>query len=152
MLKFASGIALAAALICLPVAGQAPKGPDKAKEAERAKQGYNPVALFDHAEVRAIRVELKPNANRAIHQHDDVKSHLFIPLSANLKVIIGSAQPVDAPIGQVFYIKGGTPHGFRNLASTPGAAIEVFVKDGASKASLDAVGAIVAGLQAAPKR
>jgi len=27
--------------------------------------------------------------------------------------------------GQAFYIKGGTPHGFRKLGSTPGAAMEI---------------------------
>lgn len=150
-----AGIAVIAGLLGLAALGQTPskgKESDKAKEAARAAQGYNPVALLDHAEVRAIRVELKPNANRAIHQHDDVKSHLFIPLSEKLQITIGSAKPVDAPVGQVFYIKGGTPHGFRNLNSTSGRAIEVFVKNGASAASLDALGALVAGLQTAPQR
>ena len=89
-------------------------------------------------------------ANRAIHQHDDVKFHLFIPLTGKLQVTIGSDKPVDAPVGQAFYIKGGTPHGFRNLGSTPGSAIEIFVMNGASAASLDALGALVAGLQIAP--
>jgi hypothetical protein len=59
---------------------------------------------------------------------------------------------VDAPIGQAFYIKGGTPHGFRNLGSTPGAVMEIFVKDGASSASLDALGGLVAGLRTSPPR
>jgi hypothetical protein len=66
------------------------------------------------------------------------------------QVTIGSDKPVDAPVGQAFYIKGGTPHGFRNLGSTPGSAIEIFVMNGASAASLDALGALVAGLQTAP--
>jgi mannose-6-phosphate isomerase-like protein (cupin superfamily) len=87
-----------------------------------------------------------------VHQHDDVKFHLFIPLMGTLQLTIGSDKPVDAPIGQAFYIKGGTPHGFRNLGSTPGAAMEIFVKDGASTASLDAVGALAAGLRASPPR
>jgi quercetin dioxygenase-like cupin family protein len=136
MWRYVLGVAVIAGLflsaLSLSVSAQTPakgKDADKAKkDAERAAQGYNPVAIIDQAEVRAIRVELKPNANRAIHQHDDVKSHLFIPLSAKLQVTIGSAKPVDAPVGQVFYIKAGTPHGFRNLSSEPGAAIEVFVK------------------------
>ena len=130
MRRYVLGAALIAGL-CMYGSAQTPakgKESDKQKQAERAAQGYNPVGIVDQAEVRAIRVELKPNANRAIHQHDDVKSHLFIPLSAKLQVAIGSAKPVDAPVGQVFYIKAGTPHGFRNLSSEPGAAIEVFVK------------------------
>jgi quercetin dioxygenase-like cupin family protein len=136
MRRYVLGVAVIAGLslsaLSLSVLAQAPgkgKDADKAKkDAERAAQGYNPVGIIDQAEVRAIRVELKPNANRAIHQHDDVKSHLFIPLSPKLQVTIGSAKPVDAPVGQVFYITRGTPHGFRNLSSEPGAAIEVFVK------------------------
>src|SRR5207245_2583243 len=122
----------------------------KEKEADRAAEGCAPVRRWERPDARAIRVELKPMANRAIHQHDDVKFHLFIPLTGKLQVTIGSDKPVDAPVGQAFYIKGGTPHGFRNLGSTPGSAIEVFVMNGASAASLDALGALVAGLQTAP--
>ena len=131
MLKYASGIIAIAGLAALIVLAPAPgrgQESEKEKQAARAAQGYNPVGIVDQSEVRAIRVELKGNANRAIHQHDDVKSHLFIPLSPKLQVTIGSNKPVDAPVGQVFYIKGGTPHGFRNLSSEPGAAVEVFVK------------------------
>jgi mannose-6-phosphate isomerase-like protein (cupin superfamily) len=87
-------------------------------------------------------------ANRAIHQHDDVKFHLFIPLTGKLQITIGSDKPVDAPVGQAFYIKGSTPHGFRNLGSTPGRAIEIFVMNGASAASLHALDALIAGIAA----
>ena len=148
MLRYASGMAVIAGLLCLPASAQTPANrKDADKEAARAAQGYAPVRLWERPDVRAIRVELKPMANRAIHQHDDVKFHLFIPLTGKLQVTIGSDKPVDAPVGQAFYIKGGTPHGFRNLGSTPGSAIEIFVMNGASTASLDALGALVAGLQ-----
>lgn len=151
MLRYASGIGVIASLLCLSAPAQAPaKGGDAEKEAARAAQGYAPVRLWELPDVRAARVEMKPGANRAIHQHDDVKFHLFIPLSGKLQITIGSDKPVDAPVGQAFYIKGGTPHGFRNLGSTPGSAMEIFVKNGASAASLDAVGALVAGLRTAP--
>ena len=154
MLRYASGMAVIAGLLCLPASAQTPaqgKDADKDKETARTAQGYAPVRLWERPDVRAIRVELKPMANRAIHQHDDVKFHLFIPLTGKLQVTIGSDKPVDAPVGQAFYIKGGTPHGFRNLGSTPGSAIEIFVMNGASAASLDALGALVAGLQTAPQ-
>lgn len=151
MWRYASGMAALAGLLCLPASAQTPaNSKDADKEAARAAQGYAPVRLWERTDVRAIRVELKPMANRAIHQHDDVKFHLFIPLTGKLQVTIGSDKPVDAPVGQAFYIKGGTPHGFRNLGSTPGSAIEIFVMNGASAASLDALGALVAGLQTAP--
>src|SRR5258708_40304806 len=94
--------------------------PDNGKKAD---QGYTPVRLWERPDVRATRVEIKAGAIRAVHQHDDVKFHLFIPLMGTLQLTIGSDKPVDAPIGQAFYIKGGTPHGFRNLGSTPGAVM-----------------------------
>ncbi|HLK46956.1 MAG TPA: cupin domain-containing protein [Bryobacteraceae bacterium] len=151
MLKSVFAIAVIAWLMCLPGSTQTPaQGDDAKKEAARAAQGYAPVRLWERSDVRAARVEMKPGANRAIHQHDDVKFHLFIPLTGKLQITIGSDKPVDAPVGQAFYIKGGTPHGFRNLGSTPASAMEIFVKDGASAASLDALGAVVAGLHAPP--
>ena len=147
MWRYGLAIAAITGMLSLPASAQTPaKGKDADKAAARAAQGYAPVTLWE----RAIRVELKPLANRAIHQHDDVKFHLFIPVTGTLQITIGSDKPVDAPAGQAFYIKGGTPHGFRNLGSTPGTAIEIFVKNGASTASLDAVGALAASLQTSP--
>jgi mannose-6-phosphate isomerase-like protein (cupin superfamily) len=149
--RYASGIAVIAGALCVSASAQTPaQGKNADREAARAAQGYTPVRLWERPDVRATRVELKPMANRAIHQHDDVKFHLFIPLTGKLQITIGSDKPVDAPVGQAFYIKGGTPHGFRNLGSTPGSAMEIFVMNGASAASLDALGALVAGLLTAP--
>ena len=141
MWRYASGLALIAGLCYLPATAQAP---DNGKKAD---QGYTPVRLWERPDVRATRVEIKAGAIRAVHQHDDVKFHLFIPLMGTLQLTIGSDKPVDAPIGQAFYIKGGTPHGFRNLGSTQATVMEIFVKDGSSAASLDALGAMVAGLR-----
>ena len=144
MWRYASGLALIVGLGCIPATAQAP---DNGKKGD---QGYTPVRLWERPDVRATRVEIKAGTIRAVHQHDDVKFHLFIPLMGTLQLAIGSDKPVDAPIGQAFYIKGGTPHGFRNLGSTPGAAMEIFVKDGASTASLDAVSTLAAGLRTPP--
>jgi quercetin dioxygenase-like cupin family protein len=120
-------------------------------QAGRDAQGYSPVRLWERPDVRATRVEIKPMATRAMHQHDDVKFHLFIPLAGRLQLTVGSDKPVDAPVGQAFYIQGGTPHGFRNLDSTSAMAMEIFVKDSPA-ASLDALGALMAALQSAPLR
>jgi mannose-6-phosphate isomerase-like protein (cupin superfamily) len=133
----------------LPALAQTPAKGNADKDVARAAQGYTPVRLWERPDVRATRVELKPMAIRAVHQHDDVKFHLFIPLTGTLQLTVGSDKPVDAPVGQAFYIKGGTPHGFRNLGSTPGTVMEIFVKDGASTASLDA---LVAAAQTSPPR
>jgi quercetin dioxygenase-like cupin family protein len=56
---------------------------------------------------------------------------LFIPVSGQLELTIGSAQPVNAIPGQAYYMQKGTPHGFRNVGSSPAIVMEVFVKDGA---------------------
>jgi mannose-6-phosphate isomerase-like protein (cupin superfamily) len=153
MWRNASGMAVIAGLLCLPAIAQTPAQRSEAEiEAARTAQGYTPTRLWERPDVRATRVDLKPMATRAVHQHDDVKFHLFIPLAGTLQLMIGSDKPVDAPVGQAFFIKGGTPHGFRNLGSTPGMAMEIFVKDGVSTASLDAVGAWVAALQTSAPR
>ena len=157
MWRHAAGMALIAGLLSLPmptqVLAQATAQRTEAEiQAGRDAQGYTPVRLWERPDVRATRVEIKPMATRAMHQHDDVKFHLFIPLTGKLQLTIGSDKPVNAPVGQAFYIKGGTPHGFRNLGSTPGTVMEIFVMNGASAASLDALGALMAALQTSPPR
>jgi quercetin dioxygenase-like cupin family protein len=141
MWRYVSGLALIAGLCCVRATAQAP---DNGKKAD---PGYTPVRLWERPDVRATRVEIKAGATRAVHQHDDVKFHLFIPLTGKLQLTVGSDKPVDAPVGEAFYIKGGTPHGFRNLGSTQATVMEIFVKDGAATASLDALGAMVADLR-----
>lgn len=102
------------------------KGPDP---------GVAPVRQIDRPEVRVLRVELQPYAVRSVHTHDDVRYHLFIPVSGQLQLTIGSDQPVAATPGQAFFIQRGTPHGFRNTGSTPAVVMEVFVKDDAAGTS-----------------
>ena len=117
--------ALAALLFSLSSNSQTPTkagGPDP---------GVTPVRQMDRSDVRVTRVELKGGAVRSVHAHNDVRFHLFIPVSGQLELTIGSAKPVEASPGQAIYIERGTPHGFRNLGSTPAMVMEVFVKDGA---------------------
>jgi len=49
-------------------------------------------------------------------------------IEGTLQITIGSAAPVTAVSGQTFFMKRGTPHGFKNIGTTPGAALEIFVK------------------------
>jgi len=86
---------------------------------------------MDRSDLRILRVDLQPGAVRSVHVHNDVRYHLFIPVSGQLELTIGSAKPVEAVPGQAYYMEKGTPHGFRNVGSSPGMVIEVFVKDGA---------------------
>ena len=117
---------LALALFCaLHASAQTRPSPDP---------GVTPVRQIDRAEVRVTRVELQPGAVRSVHTHDDVRFHLFIPVSGRLELTIGSAKPVEATPGQAYFMEKGTPHGFRNAGSSPAMVMEVFVKDGGAAA------------------
>jgi quercetin dioxygenase-like cupin family protein len=96
--------------------------------------GVTPVRQIDRAEVRVTRVELQPGAVRSMHTHDDVRFHLFIPVTGKLELTIGSAKPVEATPGQAYFMEKGTLHGFRNTGSSPAMVMEVFVKDGTATA------------------
>jgi quercetin dioxygenase-like cupin family protein len=96
--------------------------------------GVTPVRQIDRAEVRVTRVKLQPGAVRSVHTHDDVRFHLFIPVTGKIELTIGSAKPVETTPGQAYFMEKGTPHGFRNIGSSPAMVMEVFVKDGAATA------------------
>jgi len=117
-------IVVVAALCALPAAAQTP-GPNP---------GVTPIRQLDRAEVRVTRVELQPGAVRSVHTHDDVRFHLFIPITGKIELTIGSEKPIETTPGQAYFMQKGTPHGFRNLGSTPAAVMEVFVKDDAAHA------------------
>ena len=112
--------------LCLPALAAAQAGARPEPDA-----GVKPTRLIDRAEVRVSRVELQPGATRRVHTHDDVHFHLWVPLEGTLQFQMGSDAPVAAASGQAFFLKRGTAHGFKNVGTTPGAALEVFVKDAA---------------------
>jgi len=116
--------ALAALLFTLSSNSQTPPRPNP-------NPGVNPVRLMDRSDVRVLRVELQPGAVRSVHVHNDVRYHLFIPVSGQIELSMGSAEPITAAPGQAYYMEKGTPHGFRNIGSSAAMVIEVFVKDGA---------------------
>ena len=118
--------------------------------AKNENAGVNPIRLLDQKEVRVSRVEIQPGAVRSVHTHDDVRFHLWIPISGKLEVTIGSAKPVEAASGQAFFLERGTPHGFKNVGSTPAAVIEVFVKDAPSAAEVQSLGVALAALAKLP--
>jgi len=96
--------------------------------------GVTPVRQIDRAEVRVTRVELQPGAVRSVHTHDDVRFHLFIPVTGKIELTIGSAKPVETTPGQAYFLEKGAPHGFKNIGSSPAMVMEVFVKDSAATA------------------
>jgi mannose-6-phosphate isomerase-like protein (cupin superfamily) len=117
----AAGI-VGAAYLGRPVVAQAPAPGE-------ADPGVRPTRMIDRDEVRVSRVEVQAGATRRVHAHDDVEYHLWIPVEGTFQITIGTDAPVTAASGQAFFLKRGTPHGFTNTGSTPGAVLEVFVKE-----------------------
>src|SRR3981081_1720132 len=107
--------------VVLPVlAGQPARAQAPSPEAD---PGVKPTRMIDRPEVRASRVVIDPGATRRVHAHDDVVYHLWIPIEGPLQIRMGSDPPVTAVSGQAFFLKRGTPHGFKNIGTTPGAAL-----------------------------
>ena len=102
-----------------------------------ADPGVRPTRLIDRAEIRVSRVELQAGATRRVHTHDDVEYHVWVPLDGSFRITIGSDAPVAAKPGQAFFFKRGTPHGFKNVGTTAGAVMEIFVKQATAAADLD---------------
>jgi quercetin dioxygenase-like cupin family protein len=138
-------MAVVAMLISSLAWAQAPAATKKGLE-----KGVNPVRLMDRAEVRVLRTELQPGITRGSHKHDDVRFHLFLPLTAGIELTVGDEKPVMAEVGQAYFILKGTPHGFRNTGTITAMAYEVFVKDSpaAVAGKNDALSAVLALLAA----
>ncbi len=99
--------------------------------------GVSPIQLLDRPEVRITRTEINPGIKRAVHQHDDVKFHLFLPLTSGIELTIGSEKPVMTDAGQAYFIPKSTPHTFRNTGSTLAMTYEVFIRDTPAAAAMD---------------
>jgi quercetin dioxygenase-like cupin family protein len=115
--------------------------------------GVARATLIDNAQVRILRVEIQPGGIRRIHTHDDVRFHLFLPVSGTIELTIGSAKPVNASVGQAYYLEKSTPHGFRNPGTSLAMALEVFVKQGAPLAEREArdLATVLAAAYSAPR-
>lgn len=125
------------ALLGLVLAAGVVRAQQPAAQAGEADPGVRPVRLIDRDEIRVSRVELQPGAVRKVHAHDDVEYHVWAPVAGTLEITIGSDAPKAAAPGQAFFMKKGTPHGFRNTGSTPAAVFEIFVKKTTTSASVD---------------
>lgn len=89
--------------------------------------GVSPNVLLNNSQVRVSRVEVQPGAARSMHTHDDVRFHLFLPITGNLELTVGSQAPVAATPGHATYIEKGTMHGFKNTGNSLAMVYEVFV-------------------------
>jgi quercetin dioxygenase-like cupin family protein len=90
--------------------------------------GISNAVLRDQPEVRALRVVVEPGGRRVMHAHDDVRFHLFVPITGPLTLDIEGAPSVTVPPWQPYYMKAGTKHGFQNGGSSPVEVMEVFVR------------------------
>ena len=90
--------------------------------------GISNAVLRDQPEVRALRVVVEPGGSRTMHSHDDVKFHLFVPISGPMTLNLEGASPVVVPAWQPYYMKAGTQHGFRNSSSSAVDIMEIFIK------------------------
>ena len=124
MIKHLGSALLSTVLLTLshaPVVAQQPA-------AGEADPGVRPFRLIDRDEIRVSRVELQPGAVRRVHVHDDVEYHVWAPVTGSLEITIGQQAAQAAAPGAAFFMKKGTPHGFRNTGTTPAAVFEIFVK------------------------
>jgi mannose-6-phosphate isomerase-like protein (cupin superfamily) len=138
-------LVVAAAVCSLPAVAQT----RSAKPS--STRGLATLELLNQPDVRLLRVEIEAGVTRAMHAHNDVKFHLFIPVSGTVQLSIGSDNPVEVAPGQAQYIKKGTSHGFKNTGTTKATIIEVFVKEGAALADRDALGSLALGFAALRK-
>ncbi len=123
----AVGMALAAALIAqeAPVVGDRtsplnPLGGD-------GNVGISNAVLRDQPEVRALRVVIDGGGVRAMHEHADVRFHLFVPISAPMELRLEDGPIVVQP-WHTYYLAGGTQHGFHNRSDAPVEVMEIFVR------------------------
>jgi quercetin dioxygenase-like cupin family protein len=99
----------------------------------RALNGEGNVAisnavLRDQSDIRIIRVVVDAGGKRAMHAHNDVKFHLFVPISGPMVVDLDGGQTANVPAWQPYYMKAGTQHGFHNTGSSAVEIMEIFVK------------------------
>ena len=84
--------------------------------------------LRDQPEVRVLRVRVEPGGSRAMHEHADVKFHLFVPVTGSMMLTVADAPPVAVTPWQPFYMKASTRHAFHNGGAAPVDILEVFVR------------------------
>ena len=90
--------------------------------------GVSNAVLRDQPEVRALRVVVQPGGTRIIHAHNDVKFHLFIPITGVMQLDLEGDPAVTVAPWHPYYMAAGTKHGFRNNGTSPVEIMEVFVR------------------------
>ncbi len=90
--------------------------------------GISNAVLRDQPEVRVLRVVVEPGGVRAMHEHADVKFHMFTPVSGPMMLELEGAAPVQVQPWHPYYMAAGTQHSFRNTSSVAVEIMETFVR------------------------
>jgi mannose-6-phosphate isomerase-like protein (cupin superfamily) len=90
--------------------------------------GVSNAVLRDQAEVRVLRVVVAPGGSREMHSHDDVRYHLFTPISASMQLELGDGTSREVTPWHPYFMVAGTQHSFRNEGMEPVEIMEVFVQ------------------------
>ena len=59
--------------------------------------GVSNAVLRDQPEVRALRVVVAAGGTRVMHAHNDVKFHLFVPITGTMTLDLEGGQSVGVP-------------------------------------------------------
>lgn len=135
MRKFVSAFVFLVAVVCMasavaqtPGTGASPGGPKLNPIAATSGRGIFNAALLDQAEVRVLRVDVEPGGVRNVHSHDDVRFHIFVPITGTMHMEIEGQKPMDVAPWQAQFLKGGTKHGFTNKSAATVSIMEVFAR------------------------
>jgi quercetin dioxygenase-like cupin family protein len=90
--------------------------------------GISNAVLRDQEEVRAVRVVVEPGGTRAMHTHQDIKFHLFVPITGPMRLDLDGGKSAEVPPWQPYYMTAGTLHGFHNSGSSAVEIMEIFVR------------------------
>lgn len=135
MRKFVSAFVFMVAVVWMssavaqtPGTGASPGGPKLNPIAATSGHGLANAPLLDQAEVRVLRVDVEPGGVRNVHSHDDVRFHIFVPITGTMQMEVEGQKPVNLAPWQAQFLKGGTKHGFTNKTTATVSIMEVFAR------------------------
>jgi mannose-6-phosphate isomerase-like protein (cupin superfamily) len=91
-------------------------------------RGISNAVLRDQPEVRTLRVVVEPNGVREMHSHDDVKFHLFVPISGPMALNLEGGPSVTVTPWHPYFMNARTRHGFQNTGAAAVEIMEIFVR------------------------
>jgi hypothetical protein len=62
-----------------------------------------------------------------VHEHADVRFHLFVPVSDPMMLDLADG-PIQVQPWHPYFLAGGTSHGFRNTGTAAVEVMEIFVR------------------------